>query len=78
MRATETRVVTLRRTMQQAIHCLEEATSAWIEGEDVNCAIDDVEQAHLLCEQILLSLNAAKKERINSAVSRSVWTYDGE
>jgi len=39
------RDVTLRRSLEQAQHCIVEALSVVEHGEDVNCAIDDVLQA---------------------------------
>ena len=48
------RRVTLRRSLEQAIHCLEEALSVVEnQGEDARCAYDDVEAAiGLLTEKI--------------------------
>jgi hypothetical protein len=45
--------VTLRRTIEQAIHCLTEADSVLKNKEDPRCAADDVRQAwDLICEVI--------------------------
>lgn len=68
--------VTLRRTIQQASHCLAEAYDAWTRGEDVQCAIDDIEQAMALCEHIMTSLMAAKANNVNSVQARSTWSND--
>ena len=39
------RDVTLRRSLEQAQHCIVEALSVVEHGEDVRCAEDDVHQA---------------------------------
>lgn len=39
------RNVTLRRTLEQAGHCVNEALSVIQNGEDPRCALDDVIQA---------------------------------
>jgi len=39
------RRVTLRRTLEQARHCVQEALSVVEHGEDVRCAADDVDAA---------------------------------
>jgi hypothetical protein len=43
--ATDDRNVTLRRNIEQAIHCLTEAHSVLKNKEDPRCAADDVWQA---------------------------------
>lgn len=39
------REVTLRRTLQQVGHCIDEALSVLEHSEDLECAVDDIEQA---------------------------------
>jgi hypothetical protein len=39
------RSVTLRRTLEQAQHCVDEALSVVLHDEDMQCAVDDVHQA---------------------------------
>jgi len=48
-----TRTVSLRRSVQQAKHCVQEALDAIGHGEDAGCAIDDLEQAKLLIDECL-------------------------
>jgi hypothetical protein len=48
------RQVTLRRLLEQTKHCVEEALSIVEQGEDVECAIDDIEQAQELIEKEVL------------------------
>ncbi len=50
----ETRIVTVRRHLQQAKHCVEEALSIVERDEDARCAIDDVEQAIALLKGPIL------------------------
>lgn len=50
---SENRNVTLRRTIQQVIHCLEEAESVLGYDEDPRCAADDIDQAQRLIEQVV-------------------------
>lgn len=48
--SVDDRNVTLRRTIEQAIHCLIEADSVLKNKEDLRCAKDDVWQAQeLIC-----------------------------
>ncbi len=47
------RTVTLRRMIQQVVHCAEEALSVVERDEDTRCAIDDLEQAEMLIEKCL-------------------------
>ena len=48
------RDVTLRRSLEQARHCIAEALSVVEHGEDVRCAEDDVHQAiELLTGKVL-------------------------
>jgi hypothetical protein len=48
------RDVTLRRSLEQALHCIAEALSVVEHGEDVRCAEDDVHQAiELLTGKVL-------------------------
>lgn len=51
--ADDDRQVTLRRTIQQAIHCLVEAESVLSHGEDPRCAADDVWQAQELIRTVI-------------------------
>ena len=44
------RRVTLRRTLEQVLHCIEEALSVVEHGEDARSARDDVEQATSLLQ----------------------------
>jgi len=47
---SDDRNVTLRRMIEQAIHCLTEADSVLKNKEDPRCAVDDVMQARdLIC-----------------------------
>ena len=55
----EERNVTLRRTIQQAKHCVEEALSVVERSEDHRSAVDDLKQARLLIEE---SLDRIKRE----------------
>ena len=60
MLMSEKRQVSLRRNLEQAKHCLEEALSIVEQNEDMNCALDDVEQAaQLLREAIVPKLKIA-------------------
>ena len=53
------RDVTLRRSLEQARHCIAEALSVVEHGEDVRCAEDDVHQAiELLRGKVLDDLKA--------------------
>lgn len=40
--------VSLRRTVQQVKHCVQEALDVIEHGEDMGCALDDLEQAKAL------------------------------
>lgn len=42
---SDSRNVTVRRSLEQACHCIAEALSVVEHGEDVRCAEDDVRQA---------------------------------
>ena len=48
MNDKDDRRVTLRRTLEQVLHCVEEALSVVEHGEDARLARDDVEQASTL------------------------------
>ena len=48
------RMVSMRRTLEQAGHCIDEARSIVERGEDVRCAIDDVDQAIQLLGQTVM------------------------
>lgn len=50
----EERRVTLRRSIEQAIHCLVEARSVLGNGEDPRCAADDVDQARELIRAVII------------------------
>jgi len=39
---TDTRIVSLRRTLEQVKHCVEEALSIIVHNEDARCAKDDL------------------------------------
>ena len=51
------RNVTLRRTIEQAIHCLTEADSVLKNKEDPRCAADDVWQAQELIHLVQQALS---------------------
>lgn len=44
----------LRRSLEQARHCLDEALSALYHGEDVRHALNDVSQAETLLRDVVL------------------------
>ncbi len=46
-------VATLRRNIEQAKHCLEEALSVVVHEEDIERAVDDLDQARLLVDEII-------------------------
>lgn len=50
------RDVTLRRNIEQIVHCAEEALSVVEQCEDLRCAIDDLEQARALIQEVLPKL----------------------
>jgi len=50
---SDDRRVTLRRTIEQAIHCLVEADSVLQNKEDPRCARDDVNQAAELIRAVI-------------------------
>lgn len=51
------RAVSVRRTLEQAGHCIDEARSIVERSEDIRCAIDDVDQAiQLLRENVMPGL----------------------
>lgn len=52
--ASDDRRVTLRRTIEQAIHCLVEADSVLKHQEDPGCAADDVWQAQELIRTTIM------------------------
>jgi len=57
---TQPRDVTLRRTVEQVKHCVEEALSVIERSEDSRCALDDLQQAaQLLTERVIPTLKAA-------------------
>ncbi len=47
---TDERVITTRRTIQQIVHCAEEALGVIEREEDIRCAIDDLNQARELID----------------------------
>ena len=51
--APDDRYVTLRRTIEQAIHCLIEADSVLKNKEDPRCAANDVQQAQALINCVI-------------------------
>jgi hypothetical protein len=51
--STDDRNVTLRRSLEQAIHCLTEAYSVLKNKEDARCANDDVWQAQELIRVVI-------------------------
>ena len=53
MSTVDDRNVTLRRTIEQAIHCLVEADSVLKNKEDPRCASDDVWQAAELIRKVI-------------------------
>jgi hypothetical protein len=57
------RLVTIRRTVQQIKHCVDEALAVIENEEDAGCAIDDLQQAYVLIE-VALKRFASDKERI--------------
>lgn len=48
------REITLRRNLQQIVHCAQEALSVIENDEDMNCAIDDLQQASQLINDTVL------------------------
>jgi hypothetical protein len=55
------RLVTLRRSLEQAQHCIAEALSVVEHGEDLSCAEDDVFQAiTLLRGKVMADLRTRK------------------
>lgn len=62
------RNVTLRRTLEQAHHCVAEALSVVETGEDPRCALDDVQAAMGLLggkvSEELVALVLAQKRKI--------------
>jgi hypothetical protein len=71
MADTEDRIVTLRRSLEQAHHCIEEALSVVNHGEDLRCAEDDVWQATELLKgkvrQDLERLQAVRARMLKTA-----------
>jgi len=61
------RVVSVRRTLEQAGHCIDEARNIVERGEDARCAVDDVDQAIVLLRDTVMpglkKLAQAKAER---------------
>jgi hypothetical protein len=55
---SDTRRVTTRRTIQQIVHCAEEALSVVERDEDPRCAVDDLEQAAVMIERVLSALRS--------------------
>lgn len=47
------RITTLRRTMQQILHCAQEALSAYEKNEDPRHVRDDLEQARMLIDHVM-------------------------
>ena len=45
-------VITLRRNLEQAKHCVEEALSVIMAGEPIGAAIEDIDQAMELLKHI--------------------------
>lgn len=60
---SQSRQVTLRRNLQQALHCVQEALSVVERDEDLRCAVDDVKHARLLLDEIAPVLYLATGER---------------
>lgn len=60
---TKPESVTLRRNLQQAKHCIEEALSVVERGEDLDCAIDDTEHAQSLLAFIVQRLKSHRVGR---------------
>jgi hypothetical protein len=59
----EERTVTLRRSLEQVIHCCQEALSVIVNKEDINCAIDDIYQAkELLKGKVIRDLVIMKND----------------
>lgn len=56
---SKNRDVTVRRNLQQVKHCVEEALSVVENGEDRECALDDLQQAMLLID---VCMNRLKRE----------------
>jgi hypothetical protein len=48
------RSVTLRRSIEQVIHCLEEGLSVLENNEDPRCALDDFQHANYLLSDVVL------------------------
>lgn len=60
------RNVTLRRNVEQVKHCVEEALSVMDHGEDLRCAVDDLEQARQLIDVVLPKLKPTPVGAIRS------------
>jgi predicted peroxiredoxin len=67
--ANDDRNVTLRRNLEQAIHCLMEADSVLKNKEDPRCAADDVWQAQELLRLVIQS-GIAKILQCTSSVGK--------
>jgi len=55
------KTITVRRSLEQVKHCVEEALSVWENEESTECAYEDAEQAYVLLRDVILpKLKAAK------------------
>lgn len=52
----DNRLTTLRRNMQQIVHCAQEALSAHEHGEDPRHCMEDLQQARQLIDHVLKSV----------------------
>ena len=60
------RVITIRRNLEQAQHCIAEALSIIEHDEDKRCAVDDLEQAvSLLSEAVIPRLRIELRQKDN-------------
>ena len=50
---SQQRNITLRRSIQQVIHCLKEAEAVLNNKEDPRCALDDIHQANMLIDDVV-------------------------
>lgn len=50
------KIISIRRNVQQVVHCAKEALSVIEAGEDIECAIDDLNQCKLLLDAVLPKL----------------------
>jgi len=59
--AEDNRIVSIRRTLEQVVHCAEEALSAYAAKEDPRHVRDDLLQAYALIQHALKTVSAEAK-----------------